>query len=124
MPLHLATYRYGTPRKRGEGLRIGTTRYLPRGVKKKDYAKGDYFDVWFPLVAPSRELIAWFRDGDRTTADFYRRYRKEMSATDARQAIALLAELAKRTPIAVGCYCEEESRCHRAELARLIRAAG
>jgi uncharacterized protein YeaO (DUF488 family) len=122
--LQLATYRYGTARKRGEGLRIGTTRFLPRGVAKKDYAKGGYFDVWLPLLAPSRKLLGWYRDGDRTMEEFYRRYRREMSATDARQTIALVAELAKRTPIAVGCYCEDESRCHRAELAWLIREAG
>ena len=121
--LHLSTYRYGSPRNRGEGLRLGTTRYLPRGVAKKDYAKGGYFDVWLPLLAPSRELLSWFLHGDRKIEDFYRRYRKEMTATDARQAIALLAELSKRTPIAVGCYCADESRCHRTELARLIMAA-
>ncbi|HEX6985204.1 MAG TPA: DUF488 family protein [Planctomycetaceae bacterium] len=123
MSLRLSTYRYGTPRPRGEGLRIGTTRFLPRGVAKADYARRDYFDVWLPLLAPSRDLLRWYRDGDRDAEAFYRRYRKEMAATDARQAIALLAELAKRTPIAVGCYCEDESRCHRTALARLIAAA-
>ena len=124
MTHRLSTYRLGTPRAEGEGLRIGTTRYLPRGVSKADYARRDFFDVWLPLLAPSRELLAWYRDGDRAVEAFYRRYRKEMSATDARQAIQLLAEMAKRTPIAVGCYCEDEARCHRTALEGLIREAG
>ncbi|MGC1276404.1 MAG: DUF488 family protein [Planctomycetaceae bacterium] len=123
MALKLSIYRYGTPRKRGEGLRIGTTRFLPRGVAKKDYARLDYFDVWLPLLAPSRDLLYWYRDGDRTAAEFYRRYRKEMSETDARQTIAVLAALAQKTPIAVGCFCEDESRCHRPVLHKLIAAA-
>lgn len=123
MALRLSTYRLGAPRTAREGLRIGTTRYLPRGVPKSDYARRDYFDVWLPLLAPSRELLAWYRDDDRPPGEFFRRYRKEMSATDPRQAIALLAELAKRTPLAVGCYCEDETRCHRTALAKLIRDA-
>lgn len=123
MALKLSIYRYGTPRKRGEGLRIGTTRFLPRGVAKKDYARLDYFDVWLPLLAPSRELLHWYRDGDHSAAEFYRRYRKEMNETDARQTIAVLAALAQKTPIAVGCFCEDESRCHRPVLEHLIAAA-
>jgi uncharacterized protein YeaO (DUF488 family) len=134
MTLRLTTYRLGAPRTKSEGLRLGTTRYLPRGIPKSDYARGGYFDVWLPLLAPSRELLAWYRDDDRSAKEFFRRYRnsakeffrryrKEMSATDPRQTIALLAELAKRTPLAVGCYCEDETRCHRTALATLIREA-
>lgn len=123
MSLRLSTYRLGSPRPKGEGLRIGTTRFLPRGVKKSDYAARGYFDVWLPLLAPSRELLAWYREADRPPEDFFRRYRKEMSATDPRQAIALLAELARRTRLAVGCHCEDETRCHRTALAALIRDA-
>jgi uncharacterized protein YeaO (DUF488 family) len=123
MRLRLSTYRYGTSRRRGEGLRIGTTRYLPRGIPKRDYARLGYFDVWLPLLAPSSELLGWYREGERSADAFYRRYRKEMQATDARQTIALLAQLARRTPLAIGCYCDDESRCHRTALADLIRNA-
>ncbi|MDQ3333030.1 MAG: DUF488 family protein [Planctomycetota bacterium] len=121
MSLKLSTYRYGTARRRGEGLRIGTTRFLPRGVARQDYATLNYFDVWLPVLAPSRELLRWYRDGEPSVEDFYRRYRKQMRETDAKQAIALLREIASRTPIAVGCFCENESRCHRRALEQLIR---
>lgn len=96
MPLKISSYRYGDPRPPGECLRIGTTRSLPRGVAKKDYARLDYFDAWLPLLAPGRELLHWYRDGDRTAAEFHRRYRKKMSETGTRQTIAVLAELAKK----------------------------
>ena len=123
MGLRLSTYRLGTPREEGASLRVGTTRYLPRGVSKAEYASRGYFDVWLPLLAPSRELLAWYRDEQRPVEAFYRRYRTEMAATDPRQAILLLAEVARRTPVAVGCYCEHESLCHRTALADLIRDA-
>jgi uncharacterized protein YeaO (DUF488 family) len=121
--LKLRTYRYGSPRKRGEGLRIGVTRYLPRGVAKKDYAKGDYLDTWLPVVAPSKELLKWYKEKERTPEEWAKRYAKEMAETDPRQVIKLLAELAKTTPIAIGCYCEDESRCHRSLLYELIQKA-
>lgn len=123
MSLLLSTYQYASPRDAGGALRIGVTRYLPRGIAKADYARLGYFDLWFPLLAPSRELLAWYRDTDPPVSDFYRRYKREMGQTDARQAVLLLAEMAKRTPVAIGCYCEDESRCHRTALAQLIRAA-
>lgn len=104
---------------------MGTVRFLPRGIAKKDYARRDQFDVWFPLLAPSRELFRWFMSGphdDRRFAQFARRYRKEMATTDKLQAIAALALLAGQTPIAVGCYCRTP-HCHRFVLERLIRDA-
>jgi len=116
----VTTYQYGTARRRGEGLRIGTTRYLPRGVSKNDYALLDYFDVWLPTLAPSRELLHWYRDAERPVETFYQRYRKEMRDVNARHVIALLHEVSTRTPIAVGCFCDDESRCHRIELRKLI----
>ena len=122
--LHLTTYRIGTPRKKNEGLRIGTVRLLPRGVPKREYAKRDLFDVWLPLVAPSRELIKAFKSGKKSASQFFRAYRAEMKEPAARHTIELLAALARQTPIAVGCYCEDESRCHRSALIKLIRAAG
>jgi uncharacterized protein YeaO (DUF488 family) len=121
--LKLSTFRIGEKRKPSEGLRLGTVRFLPRGIPKKDYARRDQFDVWFPLLAPSRELFRWFmskpRD-DRRFAQFARRYQKEMSAGDKHQAIATLGLIAGRTPIAVGCYCQTP-HCHRFVLEQLIR---
>lgn len=120
MPYRISTYQYGAARRRGEGLRIGTTRYPPRGVSKSDYASCDYFDVWLPALAPSRDLLRWFRAAERPVEVFYQRYRKEMRTIDARQVIALLREISTRTPIAVGCFCVDESRCHRSALRELM----
>lgn len=120
----LQTFRIGTPRKKGEGVRIGTVRFLPRGVKKEDYARLDYFDVWFPLLAPSHKLFQEFRSGKKSWNEFSKAYRKEMSNTDCRQAMLLLIELSKKTPIAIGCYCEDESNCHRSVLFELIKETG
>jgi len=123
MALQFQTFRIGSPRGQGEGLRIGTVRYLPRGVPKTEYRQRDLFDVWLPILAPSRELFRVLRSSDLQLSTFFRRYRSEMNRTDARQVIQLLAELARQTPIAVGCYCTDESRCHRSALAELIRSA-
>lgn len=124
----ISMFRIGSPRKRGEGLRIGSVRYLPRGVQKKDYARFDYFDVWLPILAPSRKLLGWLKERDASPAvsrQFFDRYKRELlNNTDARQVIQMLAELSKRTPISVGCYCEEEARCHRHVLFKVLRAAG
>jgi uncharacterized protein YeaO (DUF488 family) len=123
--LRLRPYRIGSPRARGEGLRIGTVRLLPRGVRKEDYGARDYFDVWFPIVAPSRKLLDWIHgEGPDKWSLFCQKYEREMTTNgDSRQAIKLLAELAKVTPIAIGCYCEDETYCHRTVLLKLIEAA-
>ncbi|HPQ68441.1 MAG TPA: DUF488 family protein [bacterium] len=124
MNLRLRTVQCGAPRKRGEGLRIGVVRLLPRGVYKKDYAKLDFFDVWLPILAPSRELMKWAKGQAEFTPQVWKKfeasYRREMDKTDARQVIQLLAELAKTTPIAIGCYCPDEAHCHRSILKELI----
>jgi uncharacterized protein YeaO (DUF488 family) len=124
--IKLHTFQIGSPRKRGEGPRIGTVRFLPRGVKKKDYAKFDYFDVWLPSVAPSRKLIRWI-DSKAVTKErwalFLKRYENELTKTDSRQTIQLLAKIATRTPISIGCYCPDENRCHRSKLRQLIERA-
>jgi uncharacterized protein YeaO (DUF488 family) len=124
MSIKLKTYRCGSPRKEGEGLRIGTVRFLPRGVKKKDYAGLDYFDVWFPSVAPSRQLLKSVKSKelDRKSWDrFMKQYENELYKTsDGRQAVKLLAVIAKEMPIAIGCYCEDEKSCHRSVLKKLI----
>lgn len=123
MPLRVRSVRVGSPRKRGEGLRIGAVRFLPRGVRKGDYAAMDFFDVWLPTLAPSRRLLSTLRSTSMSPKTFFRRYRSEMQKTEPRQTIKLLAELARQTPISVCCYCADESRCHRSVLIRLIRQA-
>jgi len=127
MKVKLSKFRCGTPRKPGEGWRIGTVRYLPRGVHKEDYQKRDFFDVWLPILSPSRELVHWYlsQKGDETKIrrKFRRRYEKEMSAQDPRQVIQFLARVASVQPVAVGCYCEDENLCHRPILFVLIAKA-
>lgn len=118
--------RLGTPR-RGTSLRLGTVRHPTNGVPKADYARRDFFDVWLPDLAPSPELLAWARRSQFTSADwkaFERRYRREMQAPGPRRLIALLSALSTRTNIEVGCYCENESRCHRSILRQLLAGAG
>jgi len=115
--------RLGSARLRGEGLRIGTVRRPPRGVPKARFASQNWYDVWFPLVAPSLETM---KLGLRASTaaqwmTFARRYRREMARPDASHALDLLAALSKRTSFSVGCYCEDESRCHRSLLRELLR---
>ncbi len=123
----LRVVRLGEPRARGEGLRIGTVRRLPRGVRKTDYARLDYFDQWLPELAPSAALVSWGLSEPWTPARwtrFARRYRSEMRAPDKRRLIALVATLSRQTNLSVGCYCEDESRCHRSLLRELLAEAG
>jgi uncharacterized protein YeaO (DUF488 family) len=119
--------RLGTPRARNEGVRLGTVRRPPRGVKKRDFGRLDYFDVWAPELAPSDVLMKWVHAeplSDRRWAAFAKRYRREMSAPAAQRLIALLAALSETSNFSVGCYCEQESRCHRSLLRTLLAAAG
>jgi len=117
----------GSPRRRDEGLRIGTVRRPPRGVKKEDFARLDYFDVWLPELAPSAELVSEAMSGELTPkrwAAFAKRYRAELKAPAAERLLLLLAALSHRTDLAVGCYCEDESRCHRSVLRELLEERG
>jgi uncharacterized protein YeaO (DUF488 family) len=118
--------RLGTPRASGEGLRIGTVRRPPRGVPKSEFARRDFYDVWYPDLAPSPETVAWGQRAttDREWAAFRRRYRREMAAPGPRRTLELLAALSHRTELAVGCYCEDEQRCHRGVLRELLRELG
>ena len=114
--------RLGTPRAKGEGTRIGTVRRPPRGVPKARFAKENWYDVWFPNLAPSEAAL---KLGQRAAtpgqwAAFARKYRLEMAAPGARHDLALLAALSHTTDFSVGCYCEDESRCHRSILRRLL----
>ncbi len=118
--------RLGTPRTRGEGLRLGTVRRPPRGVLKVEYASRDFYDVWLPDLAPSASLVkealqardepAWRR--------FAKRYRTEMKRPEATRLLALLAALSHQTNFSVGCYCAEEARCHRSVLKALLLERG
>jgi uncharacterized protein YeaO (DUF488 family) len=115
--------RLGTPRGKDEGLRIGTVRRPPRGVRKEDYAKQDYFDVWFPELAPSADLVSWAVSEPLTPKRwdrFAKEYRREMKAPTAQRILSLLAALSRQTSFSVGCYCEDASRCHRSLLRELL----
>src|SRR5512138_3142693 len=123
----ISVVRLGTPRTRGEGLRLGTVRLLPRGVKKEDYASGNFFDVWLPEVAPSRELVAYAQAQpwtDARWAAYAKRYLLEMARPDAQRVIALLGALGRQTNFSIGCYCENPWRCHRSLLGELLRGYG
>ena len=114
--------RLGSPRSPGEGVRIGTVRRPPRGVPKTEYAKQDWYDVWYPNLAPSPETMKLGQGAttDREWAAFAKKYRAEMSTPDARHSLALLAALSRATDFSVGCYCEDEARCHRSILRELL----
>ncbi len=118
--------RLGTPRARNEGLRIGTVRRPPRGVPKAEFASRDYYDVWFPTLAPSLELMKQGQaaEGSADWASFKRKFRAEMAEPGASHALELLAALSRTTDFAVGCYCEDEARCHRSVLRELLEARG
>ena len=118
--------RLGTPRISGEGLRLGTVRRPPRGVRKEDYGRLDYYDVWLPDLAPSAELVKLaLSDPDpKTWATFVRRYRQEMKEPHAEHVLALLAAMSRRTDFSVGCYCEDESHCHRSILREILLEHG
>ena len=125
--LKLKTFQLGTPRESNEGIRIGVVRHPPRGVRKEDYARLNYYDVWLPALAPSRKLLDWAQKHDlrNNWKGFVQRYESEMiKQTDSRQSLILLAKLAEKTPIAVGCHCSDESFCHRSILYQLIERAG
>ena len=119
--------RLGTPRDPTEGLRIGAVRRPPRGVRKEDYAKRDYFDVWLPELAPSAPLVSWVLSEPFTAkrfAAYKRRYLKQMRQPAAQRLIALLAALSSQSNFSVGCYCEDETRCHRSLLKNLLVEQG
>lgn len=125
--LAMAIYvvRLGSPRAADEGLRIGTVRRPPRGIPKAEYASRDIFDIWFPNLAPSEALLRAARPGDeRAWRAFRRRFAAEMKAPEARRDLDLLAALSHRINLSVGCYCADESRCHRSILRTLLTERG
>jgi uncharacterized protein YeaO (DUF488 family) len=118
--------RLGTERAKGEGLRIGTVRRPPRGVPKSQFATRNFYDVWLPQLSPSAELVklALGAKSEREWKAFVKGYRREMSEPDAARLLELLAALSKSSAFAVGCYCEDEARCHRSVLRALLREHG
>ena len=118
--------RLGSPRAQDEGTRIGTVRRPPRGVPKSDFATQNYYDVWFPNLAPSVETmkLGQLAATEKDWVTFAKRYRAEMAAPEASRTLDLLAALSKHTDFSVGCYCEDESRCHRSILRQLLAERG
>ncbi|HEY4120602.1 MAG TPA: DUF488 family protein [Byssovorax sp.] len=118
--------RLGRPRQRGEGVRIGTVRRPPRGVPVSRFASDDWYDVWYPDLSPSPALVAKAKAA-KSAADwaaFFRGFRAEMARPGARRTLDLLAALSHSTSFAVGCYCEDEARCHRSVLRALLLERG
>ena len=118
--------RLGQPRVKGEGTRLGTVRRPPRGVRKQDFSRLDWYDVWYPVLAPS---VATMKLGlgattERQWQTFARKYRAEMSTPAASQSLDVLAALSRHANFSVGCYCEDERRCHRSLLRELLASRG
>jgi uncharacterized protein YeaO (DUF488 family) len=124
MSIHIV--RLGTPRAAGEGLRLGTVRRPPRGVPKADFGKRDFYDLWLPNLAPSAGLLAEAQAArdPKSWARFRRKFHAEMKQPDASRTLDLLAALSHQTSFSLGCYCEDESRCHRSVLRELLERRG
>lgn len=124
MPISII--RLGSVRLKGEGLRIGTVRRPPRGVPKAKFASENWYDVWLPELSPSEATVkaAQKAETDAEWKTFARRYEREMSAPAASRVLDLLAALSQETNFSVGCYCEDEARCHRSVLRRLLKDRG
>jgi uncharacterized protein YeaO (DUF488 family) len=122
----ISIVRLGSPRAAGEGLRIGTVRRPPRGVSKEQYSSKNIYDVWFPNLSPSESLLkeALAAKSESAWRAFRRRFLAEMKSPGASRDLDLLAALSRRTDFSVGCYCEDESRCHRSILRELLAKRG
>ncbi len=118
--------RLGSPRAPGEGPRLGTVRRPPRGVPKSEFATQDWYDVWYPNLAPSTETVRFALDA-QTPADwqrFEKTYRREMGTPENSRTLDVLAALSRQANFSMGCYCEDEARCHRSVLRALLRERG
>jgi uncharacterized protein YeaO (DUF488 family) len=123
----ISIVRLGEPRAADEGLRLGTVRRPPRGVKKEEYGTRDFFDVWMPELAPPAELVSWALSEPFTAkrwARYAKAYRAQMRKPPASRLIKLLAELSHQTEFSVGCYCADETKCHRSLLRELLVDSG
>jgi uncharacterized protein YeaO (DUF488 family) len=124
MPIRIV--RLGSPREAGEGLRIGTVRRPPRGVPKSEFAKRDYYDVWLPNLSPSQELMKEGKTAsdEKSWASFKKRFRSRVNKGETGKVLDLLAALSHQTNFSLGCYCEDENRCHRSVLRELLLERG
>jgi uncharacterized protein YeaO (DUF488 family) len=125
--MSIRVVRLGKPRHPDEGLRLGTVRRPPRGVRKNEYSKRDYYDLWLPELAPSAPLVSFALSQPFTPQRwkaYERRYRREMRLPAAQRLIQLLAALSKQTNFSIGCYCEDETHCHRSILKKLLISHG
>jgi uncharacterized protein YeaO (DUF488 family) len=125
MPIRIV--QLATPRIPGEGLRIGTVRRPPRGVPKSEFARRNFYDVWLPELSPSADLVAAAKHGEPSAAawrKFEARYRFEMKQPDKDRLLTLLSALSRSTDFSVGCYCQNENRCHRSILRALLQEHG
>lgn len=118
--------RLGAPRAAHEGVRLGTVRRPPRGVPKADFSRRDFYDVWYPVLAPSvaSMRLGLAADSDKQWKVFARKYRAEMATPAASQSLDVLAALSHEANFSVGCYCENEARCHRSLLRELLTNLG
>jgi uncharacterized protein YeaO (DUF488 family) len=125
--MSIRVVRLGSPRGPDEGLRVGSVRRPPRGVRKEEYSKRDFFDVWMPELAPPANLVSWALSEPFTAkrwARYEKAYRSQMGKPAARRLISLLAALSHQTNFSVGCYCADETKCHRSILRDLLAEAG
>ena len=124
--MSISIVQLGSPRAADEGLRIGTVRRPPRGVPRAEFATRDYYDVWLPNLSPDAELVKEAKavTSDRDWAAFAKKFRTEMNSSDTSKVLDLLAALSKTANFSVGCYCEDESRCHRSILRQLLDERG
>ena len=122
----ITVLKLGSPRSRGEGLRLGTVRRPPRGVPKSEFAKRDFYDVWVPYLSPTQALVTFALKAkdERSWKTFERKFRSEMNHPDAARLLDLLAALSHQTNFSLGCYCENEDRCHRSVLRKLLTERG
>lgn len=118
--------RLGAPRDKEEGLRIGTVRRPPRGIPKAEYASRNFYDVWLPILSPSPKLLKEAKSlkDDKEWLTFKKKFRAEMNSSDASRVLDLLAALSNQTNFSLGCYCENENRCHRSVLRELLIERG
>src|SRR5437660_12021720 len=122
----ISVVRLGSPRTENEGLRLGTVRRPPRGVPKSEFAKRDFYDVWLPNLAPSQELVTFAQrlQDERSWTTFKRKFRSEMNKPEVARLLDLLAAFSRQTNFSLGCYCENEERCHRSVLKELLTERG
>lgn len=122
----ISVVRLGFPRKPNEGLRIGTVRRPPRGVPKSEFSRRDFYDIWLPNLSPSPELVSLAQKSNdaKSWNTFERKFRVEMNKPEAGRVLDLLAAFSHQSNFSIGCYCENEERCHRSILKKLLKELG